>query len=532
MTNRFDSGRRSLLAGGSAAAALWLTGAGTAQATAFTAFRQAIAEGAAGDEALAAFYRDTNYEGLWTVPGDRAAERREALFQALSDAAAHGLPVATYGIEALEQKMRDVRSQRDLGEVEVAMSRLYLRYATDIQTGVLDPHKIDAGLVLTVPLRDRQQLLAGFTKASPRHYLRTLVPASAEYARLTREKLRLESLLQADAWAPEVRGGSLKPGESGAAVVALRNRLISMGYLRRTASAVYDGEMQKAVQSFQLDHGISPDGVAGEGTLKEINTPLSARIGSIMVAMERERWMNMPLGERHVWVNLPDFSAQIRDGGEVTFETRAVIGANSPDRRSPEFSDHMETIVANPSWSVPRSIAVKEYLPSLRKDPHAAGHLQIYDRRGRVVDRSSVDFSQYTAGNFPYDLRQPPSAGNALGLVKFLFPNRWNIYLHDTPAKSLFQREVRAFSHGCIRLAEPFNFAYAVLSGQTTDPKGVFQSALATHRESPIRINYDLPVHITYRTAFTSAKGRLAFRRDVYGRDGLILDALQNAGVA
>jgi murein L,D-transpeptidase YcbB/YkuD len=531
MVSSVDSGRRSLLAGGGAAAALWLAGAGTAGATAFTAFRQAIAESTVGDESLATFYRTTDYAGIWTGGEDRDLQRRAALLQALGAAAEHGLPVAAYDLPALEAMMRNAKSQRDLGQVEVALSRAFLRYATDLQTGILTPKQVDAGLVLTVPLRDRQALLAGFAKASPRAFLRALAPSSPEYARLMKEKLRLEALIARGGWGPQVRESALKPGQTGDAVVALRNRLIAMGYLRRTATASYDTDIQKAVQGFQLDHGIAPDGVAGEETLQEINRQAGFRLASILVAMERERWMNMDRGERHVWVNLTDFTAQIRQHDKVVFETRAVIGANQSDRRTPEFSDQMETVVANPSWSVPRSITVKEYLPMMKRNPGAAGHIQIIDRNGRVVSRGSVDFTAYNERNFPYAMRQAPSDGNALGLVKFLFPNRWNIYLHDTPAKSLFQREVRAFSHGCIRLKDPFDFAYAVLSAQTSDPKGLFKQHLNSGHESPIRVESPLPVHLTYRTAFTTAKGRIAYRRDIYGRDGRIFDALKAAGV-
>lgn len=532
MAKMVDSGRRSLLTGGGAAAALWLSGAGAASATALTAFRQAVAEGAAQDEALSAYYRTHDFVGIWT--GETAAEaaRRAALLQALDQAGTHGLPVAAYDLPGLQAQMAGVRTQRDLGEVEVALSKAFLRYARDLQTGILTPRKVDAGLVLTVPLRDGAELLDGFTRASPRGYLRKLAPQAPEYARLLKEKLRLERLLAGGGWGATVRGGALKPGQTGEQVVALRNRLIAMGYLRRTASASYDAEMQKAVQLFQVDHGITTDGVAGEGTLREINEQVEDRLAAILVAMERERWMNMPLGDRHVWVNLTDFTTQIRDFDKVSFETRAVVGADSSDRRTPEFSDQMEVVVANPTWNVPRSISVKEYLPMLKRNPNAAGHLRITDRNGRQVDRGAVDWSAYNEKNFPFDMKQPPSSSNALGLVKFLFPNRWNIYLHDTPAKSLFKREVRAFSHGCIRLQDPFDFAYEVLSRQTDDPKGLFKSHLNGGRESPIRVEPSLPVHITYRTAFTTAKGRIGYRRDIYGRDKRIFAALKEAGVA
>jgi murein L,D-transpeptidase YcbB/YkuD len=188
-------------------------------------------------------------------------------------------------------------------------------------------------------------------------------------------------------------------------------------------------------------------------------------------------------------------------------------------------------MVINPSWYVPRSIITKEYLPQLQQNPNAVNQLIITDGRGRVVDRSAVDFTQYSQTNFPYSMRQPPSRGNALGLVKFMFPNRYNIYLHDTPAKSLFGRETRAYSHGCIRLADPFDFAYALLAPQTSDPEAYFQAELRTGRERRVDLEQPLPVHLVYRTAFTKAEGRMQYRRDIYGRDTRIWNALAREGV-
>ena len=192
----------------------------------------------------------------------------------------------------------------------------------------------------------------------------------------------------------------------------------------------------------------------------------------------------------------------------------------------------MEFMVVNPSWYVPRSIVTKEYLPALKRNRNAVSHIEITDSRGRKVNRGAVNFSQYTSRNFPYSMRQPPSNRNALGLVKFMFPNKYNIYLHDTPSKNLFARDVRAFSHGCVRLAGPFDFAYALLAAQTDDPEGEFKAVLRTGREQRINLIEPVPVHIIYRTAVTNARGHTEYRADVYGRDARIWDALSKAGVA
>ena len=329
-----------------------------------------------------------------------------------------------------------------------------------------------------------------------------------------------------------MRAKALVPGDTGAAVVALRDRLIAMGYMTRSATQTYDAAMQSAVQRFQLDHGLIADGNAYEGTIDALNVSPEDRQQSVIVAMERMRWMgDAPLGDRHIWVNLPDFTAKIVDHGKVTFETRAVIGKNVPDQRTPEFSDTMEHLVINPSWGVPRSIIVKEYLPLLQRNPNAVSHLQVIDGRGRVVSRGAVNFAAYSARTFPFGLRQPPSDGNALGKVKFMFPNQHNIYLHDTPAKDLFSRERRAYSHGCVRLADPFDFGYALLAKQESEPKQYFDRILRTGSETRVNLVDPVPVHLVYRTAYTKETGGMEYRRDVYGRDARILTALRAAGV-
>ncbi|ABG32169.1 murein L,D-transpeptidase [Roseobacter denitrificans] len=496
------------------------------------AFKQAVAEAAAQDQDIAAFYRETGYDAIWTGTSGRERNRRAALIDALAAADDHGLPSERYGLGALEQKMKTARTPRDLGLVEVAMSRAFLQYARDIQTGALVPSRVDKNIVRQVPYRDRKSYLTNFAKSSPKGFFKALPPQTGEYNALMKQKLVLEGLVAKGGWGPTVKAKKLEPGDQGASVVALRDRLIRMGYLKRSAASTYDAAMTAAVVRFQADHGLAQDGIVGRGTLAEINTSVRKRLQAVIVAMERERWVNKERGTRHIEVNLTDFTAKIIDKGKVTFSTRSVIGARDAKRQSPEFSDVMEFMVINPSWFVPRSIATGEYLPELQQDPNAVNHLIITDRSGRQIDRANVDFTKYTERTFPYAMRQPPSRSNALGLVKFMFPNKYNIYLHDTPAKNLFGRETRAYSHGCIRLADPFEFAYALLAKQSGDPEGLFQKTLATGKETQLNLKKPVPVHIIYRTAVADSKGRIQYRRDVYGRDGRIWEALSQAGVA
>lgn len=493
-------------------------------------FVQAVAIVASDDEAISRYYQQADYRPLWT--GEDSAARRAALLSAIALAPAHGLPASRYDAAELTELLRTAETEGDRARIEVAFTTAYLRYAKDISSGVLEPKTIDAGIVREIDRPDPMALLQMIATQDPARVLRDLAPKSPQYAQLMRAKIGIERQIAEGGWGPKVSAKALLPGDTGPAVVALRDRLRAMGYLTQTATQTYDKAIADAVQHFQLDHGLIADGKAFEGTINEINISPDARLKSVIVAMERMRWMrNVVLGERHIWVNQPDFTAKIIDHGKVTFETRAVIGKNVPDQHTPEFSDMMEHMVVNPSWGVPRSIIVKEYLPLLQRNPNAVSHLQVVDGRGRVVPRGAVNFAAYSGRTFPFGLRQPPSDGNALGKVKFMFPNQYNIYLHDTPAKNLFSHEVRAYSHGCIRLAEPFDFAYALLARQTEDPKDTFEGYLKSGRESTVKLDMNVPVHLVYFTAFPGAKGQMTYRRDIYGRDAKLFRALEEAGV-
>ena len=496
-----------------------------------TAFKQAVAESMAEDAAIAAFYRSRGFEPIWTSGDTEASARLSALMAAMRRAGDHGLPQGRWDPDALVAMLAGAHTQRELGLLEVEVSRLFLDYARAVSGGVIRPRSVLPQMVREPVRKDGAELLRMIAEDEPVAALRSILPRSPEYARLMRAKMRMERLVRDGGWGPQVPAGKLAPGARGAAVVALRDRLRRMGYLGRSVSATYDREMEKAVRAFQAAHGLEEDGVAGGATMQAINATAADRLGQVLVAMERERWLNFDRGDRHVWVNLTDFSAAIVDEDVVTFRTRSVIGKAVPDRATPEFSDVMEHMVINPSWYVPRSIIVKEYLPRLQSNPGAVGHLQIIDSRGRVVNRGR-GFSQYSARSFPFSMRQPPGPRNALGTVKFMFPNKHNIYLHDTPQKHLFARDVRAYSHGCVRLADPHDFAYALLAAQEDDPRGYFQRILRSGAETRVDLVEDVPVHLVYRTAFTDVRGRVHYREDVYGRDARVLQALYAAGVA
>ncbi len=498
--------------------------------TLISAFAQAVSAAAQDNETLANFYRNRNYATLWTGVADQ--DRRQNLLAAFETAPAHGLPSVRYDADALRALFAAARTEGDVGRLEVAMSKAYLAFVRDLSSGALEPGSVESGIKREVLRPDPAMVLFAASKDGFDGFLAALPPAAPEYARLMKEKFALEAVVAAGGYGPKVAVAALTQGETGAGVVQLRDRLVTLRYLAPSFTQTYDAGVAEAVQRFQLDHGLPADGTADARTVEALNVEADARLKSVVVAMERLRWMgSAPRGARHIWVNMPDFFARVIDNGKVTFKTRVVIGKVGKDFESPEFSDSMQFMVVNPSWSVPRSITVKEYLPMMKRNANAQGQLQVIDRAGRVVPRSAIDFAAYTPQNFPYALRQPPSDGNALGKVKFMFPNPHNIYLHDTPSKSLFDKQVRAFSHGCIRVGAPFDLAYFLLTPQSDDPQGLFRSHLNSGRESVVNFATPIPVHLVYFTAWPTEQGTIGYLNDVYGRDALIYRALAEAGV-
>lgn len=492
----------------------------------FPAFRQALAEQVSENTELSAFYREIDYAPLWT--GEDSAARREALLNALTRAQDHGLPAARYDLPGLIAAFEQVESERDRGLLEAKVTKVFLQYARDITSGVLDPRSIDRSIVRVLPRPDAEELLHALHQSPATTVLRNLIPVAPEYGRLLRARKELEQAITQGGWGARVPEARFAPGTSGSEVIALRNRLIAMGYLERSAAASYDSTLQMAVMNFQTNHGIEADGIAGPATVRAMNVAPEERMKSVIVAMERERWLNIPRGERHIWVNLTDFTSQIVDNDQVTFETVSVVGAQAGDRQTPEFSDRMTYLEINPDWTLPRSILARSYWGALASG--GARHLQVVDAQGRVVPREAINFARYTPANFPFNVRQPPGPSNALGEVKFMFPNPYAIYLHDTPERHLFRTTVRTHSSGCIRLNDPRDFAYELLSRQTDDPQGLYHRTLNTGQQTRVYLDEPVPVHLVYRTAFTNVRGELNFRNDMYGRDAKIFEALRRAG--
>ncbi|MFV0472809.1 MAG: murein L,D-transpeptidase [Pikeienuella sp.] len=513
------------------------------------ALKLALAAPDAAAEATEAHYRESDYRGLW-IGADGDDGRAQALLAALDAAGGHGLPAAAYRAEALRAAVEAAAAgdPSAVAAAELALTRAFLDYAGDIHGGVLEPSRVDRDLHVVPPVIDERALLERLAAAGDAAgFLDGLAPANPNYARLTAGLAALRALPD-DAWgAPAPGGPSIRPGEAGQRVALVRARLIALGDHAAPAAPaqdpaaqnlpaqnlnIFDPALVESVRAFQRRHGLNDDGVIGARTVEAMNASIDDRIGQALVNLERLRWNNRPEAPRYIDVNQADYTVQVIDNGAILFDERVVIGSRR--NRTPEFSEMMTYMVFNPTWNVPRSIATQEILPALQEDPEylAKKNMRLISRDGTPPpDPYMTDWSLYSAGDFPFAVKQNPGGGNSLGRVKFMFPNAYSIYLHDTPSKRLFAKDARAFSHGCIRVRDPMRLAVVLLSPQEADPQALIDRLLARGREVTVNLETPIPVHLGYRTAWIDELGRSQFREDIYGRDARVLSALQAAGV-
>lgn len=489
----------------------------------------ALARAVARYPGLADFYGSNGLRPVFSGPS--ASARRLALIAAVSRASEHGLPAHRY--EA--GRLRLLHGTGAAGvEDELAFARVFARWVSDVGGGLTDPRKVDATIKREVLRPDVASVLRDYARSDdPAAVLASVEPQDPRY-RVLQRALNAQSDLIVPDDLPRIASGLWRPGSEDAAIAALRARLAAIGFgtADSPAPAVYDPALTEAVRQYQERVGLGADGVAGPRTIEMLNRRAGGGDPGILLSLERMRWLaGHDLNARHVWVNLPSFNAQIMEGSLQVFDTRVVIGTPAEDRRTPEFSDDIEHMVVNPRWNIPRSITVREYLPRLQANRHAVSHLDVVDGRGNVIPRDRINFGQYTAKSFPFRMRQKPSDDNALGLVKFMFPNPWNIYLHDTPTKHLFNNASRAYSHGCIRIGRPFDLAYELLRDTSDDPEATFRRALDSRNETYINLKQTVPVHLVYFTAFPDETGSIRRYPDVYGRDSLLLAALERAAL-
>jgi L,D-transpeptidase YcbB len=490
------------------------------------------------------FYERRGFEPAWSTKQGPRSEATD-LVAALQRSRRDGLEPADVQADEAREALNaasaaaTARSPRAdpaaLAALDVLLTRSFFKLAAHLHTGVIDPSRLPSDWHIRPRHEDLGRMLE---RALAAHEigaaLDRLEPPHPGYAALRDLLERYRAIRRAGGWPAVGTGPTLKPRSSGPRVRLLRQRLAASGDLGGAAAhgAVYDAALAAAVRGFQVRHGLYPTGTVGEPEVAELDVPVAARIRQIELNLERWRWLPGSLGMRHVLVNIPGFALEVREHDTLALAMRVVVGKWMS--RTPMFSDSITYLAFNPVWDVPPDIARNEMLPAMQKDPEylAKNHLRLYrGGRGkalREVAPAKLDWMKLTPRTFGYAVKQDPGPDNSIGRVKFVCPNPYSIYLHDTPAGSLFGATTRDFSHGCVRVERPLDLAVELLRGKARWDSARVALAADTERIS-VKLPAPVPVHFLYWTTWVDDQGRAQFRRDVYSVDSLLAAAFARA---
>jgi murein L,D-transpeptidase YcbB/YkuD len=474
--------------------------------------------------AVRRLYETTGYQPIWLADG-RGKPAIAALRGQIQRAADDGLNPADYDVgpaDTLQAAsggglLKKGGDLEPLMDADVRLSYTFLKFARHLERGRVSPGQVDEHWFGTQRDEDLVPALkVALESGQLAQRLEKLESQHAQYAALKKVLARYREVAAAGGWSTLPTGWTPRGGRPDPGVAALRAHLIATGDLPRSAApaAVFDAATRDALKRFERRHGLVPDGRLDRAVLAALNVPIEERIRQIELNLERWRWLPDTLGDRYVLVNIPTFHLTAVDHGQVALQMRVVTGkAASP---TPIFSDEMTTVVFSPYWNVPPDIARNETIPAVMRDPGYLGrnNLEIV-RAGRVLDPWGVDWSR--PGNVQF--RQRPGAHNALGGVKFMFPNQFDVYLHDTPADALFARVERDYSHGCVRIEKPFEMAQWVLEDRPEWTPEKIQAAMNSGKEQHVALKHHIPVYIVYETVWVDDDGTVEFRDDVYGHD-------------
>lgn len=463
-----------------------------------------------------ALYAEYQNKPLW-LNSRGLNDRAVSLMKALAEVPSHGLRIDEYPIDSLRTSLTMLRDTQQmtaeqLASLDVLLTRTFVTMVHDLLVGQVNPRSVSQDWHID-PNVERVDSAIARTLATPRleEALASARPTHPDYDALRRELEGYRELAARGGWSTVAEGKALKTADVGTTnrLTTLRARLGVEGFIGGDSvparssppgsDARYDAQLASAVAAFQERHGIVVDSVLGPETVKSLNIPIEYRIGQIAASLERYRWLPRALGSKYVFVNVPAFRLEAYEAGNKALDMKVIVGAEYDGRSTPVFSDSMQTVVFRPYWNVPDGIAENEIRPKIKADP---GYLE----RNR--------FERVNEGGVAR-LRQRPGPKNSLGLVKFLFPNDFAVYLHDTPDGELFKEDVRAFSHGCIRVEHPAQLAAWVLGW----PEDQVRSAMLAEEDNrQITLPAKIPVYIAYFTAYHE-NGELRFGSDLYDRD-------------
>lgn len=490
---------------------------------------------------LPRFYLERTYKPAWSNKNG-PLPIVDSLLAAIKYAHKNGLAPQDYHVTKIEKLYTTINElqQRNLQlnhlrlvDLDLLLTDAFLVLGSHLYGGRVNPESLDPEwhpsrrpIELDVVLRD------ALGDGKIQQALNALLPHHPEYYRLRELLARYREILNDGGWPSVPEGPTMRKGDSEERIAALRKRLILAGDLDEQETIddhLFDETLEKAVIRFQRRHGLEPDGLVGRETIAQLNTSVEQRLKTVLVNMERWRWLPENLGDRYIIVNIANFELDVIDNGSRVMNMRVIVGRNY--RRTPVFTGQMTYLVFSPYWNIPPGITANDVLPQVKRDIQylAKNNIRVLQGWGadaREIDPVTVDWSIITPRNNPYRFRQNPGPNNSLGLVKFMFPNKYNVYLHDTPARELFARVQRDFSSGCIRIEQPVELAEYLLSDRPEWTRDAIVAAMRRGVERTVTLVRSIPVHLLYWTSWTDENGTVHFRRDIYNRDQRLYDAL------
>ncbi|MDH3662981.1 MAG: L,D-transpeptidase family protein [Alphaproteobacteria bacterium] len=486
---------------------------------------------------LTQFYVERDMKPVW-VNDEAPTERARDLLHILEMSTYDGLNANDYDVRTI-RRLIDSGHAGELAELDLRLSLSLMQFLSDLGSGRTEPSVLDPELFVYPQDIDKTKAIKAAAEAENIGvFVGGYRPRQMAYWRLKGVLANYRAMARAGGWPKIDPGPLLKEGDRSPRVTQLRARLSREGDLTRSDDPhepkdreLFDQALAAAVDRFQERHGLERDGRVGPRTLEALNTSIEQRIEQLVLNLERRRWMADSLASRYIYVNLADFHLQLVDRGEVVFDTPVVIG--SLYNKTPVFSADMTHLVINPYWNVPPSIAKDELLSKAKSDPdyfrkNGFDLFENWSLNAKRLDPANISWSSLDPKEFGYKLRQRPGPTNALGRLKFMLPNDYNIYLHDTPDRTHFDANERSSSHGCVRVADPEALASAILSSQADWTLDEILNVVESGERKQVNLRRSLPVQITYLTAWVDDDNRVHFRNDVYDRDQILADALTN----
>jgi len=488
------------------------------------------------------FYQMRKYEPAWTRDG-YPLPAADTLARAIKAADAEGLQPGSYHLERIETTLAEIRqilvrsekpAPANIIHLEFLLSDAYLVYAAHLLNGRVNPETLHADEWTIYPARSNlaRHLSKALEGGDFEGSLKSLLPAQPGYGRLKTALVVNRALAEQGGW-PVIPGdGRLEKGDKSDRLPVLRSRLKVTGDMPAPADAtsdLFDETVEEAVKRFQQRHGLFDDGIVGTRTLRALNVPVEKRIRQIELNLERWRWLPQNLGNPYILVNIAGYGLEVVEKETPVLTMKIVVG--TAFQKTPVFSGKMTYIEMNPFWNVPHSIATEETLKKIRENPSffAKENMRVFTagQNGEAVNPATIEWSQLSENNFPYRLRQEPGPRNPLGRIKFMFPNKHSVYLHDTSDPQLFRKERRGYSHGCIRIEKPMDMAEFVMRGSKEWSREKVAAVLRTKETTVAYLPKPISVHILYFTAWGNGDGTVHFLEDIYRRDERLDRALQ-----